>query len=51
MSKNIYCDLQLEPSHGDGSNEGLQDIVSLRNKENYLRIIKESPILSGALPT
>ena len=38
-------------AYGDGSDEVLRDTVSLRNKENYLRIIKESPILSGALPT
>ena len=36
QKKNILCDLSLEPSHRDGSNEGSQHMFSLRNKKNYL---------------
>ena len=34
-SKHI-CDPSLEPSHRDGSNEGLQHMFLMRNKKNYL---------------
>ena len=34
---NIFCDLSLELSHRDGSNEGPQHMFSLRkNKKSYL---------------
>ena len=33
---NICCDPSLEPSHRDGSNEGSQHMLSLRNKKKYL---------------
>ena len=39
LHKNIFCDLSLEPSYRDGSNEGSQSMFSLRNKKNYLRFI------------
>ena len=32
----IFCDLLLEPSRRDGSNEGSQHRFSLRNKKNCL---------------
>ena len=32
----IFCDPPLQPSFQDGSNEGSQHIVLLRNKKNYL---------------
>ena len=33
---NVCCDLSLEPSRRDGSNEGSLHMFSLRNKKNYL---------------
>ena len=36
LHKNIFCDPSLQPSRQDGSNEGSQDMFSLRNKKNYL---------------
>ena len=39
----IQCEPSLESSHGDGSDEGLQCIVSLRNKKRYRRIIHFTP--------
>ena len=34
--KNIFYDSSLDPSCRDGSNEGSQNMFSLRNKKNYL---------------
>ena len=36
--QNICCDPSLEPSHRDGSNEGSQCMISLKNKKNDLKI-------------
>ena len=47
--KNIFCDPSLEPSHGDGSNEGLQHMFSLRNKKKLSLNYPQHPLLSGAL--
>ena len=45
MSLNIHCDLSLEPSHRDGSNERSQYMFSLMFEKNYLRIIPVTPYL------
>ena len=43
------CDPSSEPSQRDGSDEGSQHMVSIRNKKNYPSIItKYSPIQSSA---
>ena len=42
FSMKICCDLSLELSHQNGSNDGLQDMFLLRNMDNC-------PFLSGAL--
>ena len=34
--KNRFCDPSLELSRQDGSNEGSQHMILLRNKKNYL---------------
>ena len=34
LRKNICCDTSFESSSRDGSDEGSQDIVSMRNKKN-----------------
>ena len=39
LHKNICCDPSSEPSHRDGSDEGSQHIVSIRNKKNYPSVI------------
>ena len=33
LHKNIFCDPSLEPSRQDGSNEGPQHMLSLKNKK------------------
>ena len=46
LNKNICCDLSSEPSQQDGSDEGSQHIVSVRNKNNYPSIIiKNIPLI------
>ena len=37
--KTLCCELSSELSQGDGSEEGSQHTVSMRNKENYLQIL------------
>ena len=39
LHKSICCDPSSEPSHRDGSDEGSQHRVSMRNKKNYPSII------------
>ena len=39
LHKNICCDPSSEPSRRDGSDEGSQHMVSMRNKINYPSII------------
>ena len=34
--ENMFCDPSFEPSHIDGSNEGSQQMLSLRNREKNL---------------
>ena len=34
-----YCDPSFEPSHRDGSDEGSQHMVSMRNKKKYHQIL------------
>ena len=46
---NICCDSSLEPSRGDGSNEGSQHMFWMRNKENNFSNYPQYPLLSGAL--
>ena len=48
-SLNKCCDPLLEPSLRDGSNEGLQYMFSLTNKQNYPRIILKKSTLSVTL--
>ena len=48
LIKIIRCDPSLEPSHGDGSNEGSQYMFILRkkrNKKKYRNILKNPPYL------
>ena len=35
LNINICCDPSLEPSRGDGSNDGLQNLFSCRNMANH----------------
>ena len=35
LHKNLCCDPSSEPSRRDGSDEGSQHMVSMRNKKNY----------------
>ena len=49
LHKNICCDPSSEPSCRDGSDEGSQHMVSMRNKENYPSIIIKYPLLFRAL--
>ena len=42
---NIFCDLSLEPSHWDGSNEGPQHMFSLRNKKILFELSSISPLI------
>ena len=39
LHKTICCDPSSEPSHRDGSDEGSQHMVSMRNKKNYHQIL------------
>ena len=39
MHENISCDPSSEPSHRDGSDEGSQHMVSMRNKKIYPSVI------------
>ena len=39
MHKNLCCDPSYEPSRRDGSDEGSQHMVSLRNMKNYPTVI------------
>ena len=48
LHKSIFCDLSLEPSHQDGSNEGSYHVFVEKYEKlslNYLQY----PFLSGAL--
>ena len=36
FNENIGCDPSLEPSQGDGSNDGSQNVFLWSNSENYL---------------
>ena len=47
LDKNVSCDPSLEPSCYDGSNEGSEDMFSLRNMKIYL-IYPHYHLLSGA---
>ena len=49
LHKNICCDPKPEPSHWDGSYEGSQQMVSMRNKKKYPSIIIKYPLFSTAL--
>ena len=49
LYKNICCDPSSEPSHRDGSDEGSQHMVSMRNKKNYPSVKIIYPLLSRAL--
>ena len=40
---NISCDCSSEPSHSDGSNEGSQYMLSLRNKKNVFKLSSKPP--------
>ena len=48
LHKNIVCVPPLEPSRQEGSNEGSQNMLLLRNKKKKL-IYLQYPLLSGAL--
>ena len=39
LHKNLCCDPSSEPSDGDGSDEGSQDVVSMINKQKFISII------------
>ena len=39
LHKNIRCELLSEPYRRDGSDEGSQHIVLMRNKKNYHQIL------------
>ena len=39
LHKNIRCDPFSEPSHRDGSYEGPQHMVSMKNKKHYPEIL------------
>ena len=39
LHKNIGCDPSSEPSRRDGSDEGSQHMVLMRNKKNYHQIL------------
>ena len=39
LLKNICCDPSSEPSQRDGSDEGSQRMVLMRNKKNYHQIL------------
>ena len=39
LHKNLCCDPLFEPSRRDGSDEGSQLMVSMRNKKNYPSVI------------
>ena len=43
FSTNIFCKPSLEPSHGDGSNEGSQHMILLRNNKNKASQAIQSP--------
>ena len=45
---NVCCDPSLEPFHRDGSNEGLQHMFLLRNKQDLSQGQDSSP--DSALP-
>ena len=45
----LCCGPSSEPSPLDGSDEGSQHMVSMRNKKNYLSIIIKYSLLSRAL--
>ena len=49
MHTNIHCDPSSEPSCRDGSDEGSQHMVSVRNKKSYFLIIIRYSLLSRAL--
>ena len=38
LHKSICCDPSSEPSRRDGSDEGSQHMVSMRNKKKYLSV-------------
>ena len=48
--ENICCEPSSEPSHRDGSDEGSQHMVLMRNKKNYhlLPLIWSSVILHNS---
>ena len=48
LHKNIHCDPTSEPSCRDGSDEGSQHMVSMRN-ERYPSIVIKYPLLSKGL--
>ena len=50
MHKNICCDPSSELSRRDGSDEGSQHMVSMKNKKNYPSIIIKYSLLYRALP-
>ena len=39
LQRNICCDISSEPSRRDGSDEGSQRMVSMRNKKMYHQIL------------
>ena len=45
LYKTICCDPSSEPSRRDGSDEGSQHMVSMRNKKNYHKIL---PLIWGS---
>ena len=49
LHRKIYCDPSSEPSQQDGSDEGSQHILSIRNKKNYPSIIIKYSFLSRVL--
>ena len=49
LHNNIRCDTSSELSHRDGSDEGSQHMVSVRNKKNYPSVIIKYSLLSRAV--
>ena len=49
LHKDIHCDPSSELSHEDGSDEGPQHMISMRNKKNYPSVIFKYSLLSRVL--
>ena len=48
LHKIIFCGPSLEPSRGDGSNEGSQHMFSLRNKKLSLNYPPKPPLIRSS---